>query len=172
MLSIPLRSSLTLIAYMILGVVLTAIVLPWTVSSPTGPFEQAEIKAQSLIANVTRLQAASYLEDQQFLSDFAAIRDADSDISSRDNIPIINGTSAYDFDIVPIDEQKTMITATATMEHLHSFTGFVWNSQERGLVYGMCQTIAPSQQPPELPELQHQLLIPLPDTSCSFHWLD
>lgn len=154
-----------------IGAASVGILLPYLSGTPTGKYEGRETAARQVIGVMATVQAVSYWENKRFLEDFDAVNEV-ADLQIKDHNKPIDGIEPYSFAIKPLNPQTIVMTATANLDGLDSFTGFTWYSDDRGLSYGMCWTAENSKQPPALPMLEEQPLSNPPGADCWFRTVD
>lgn len=154
-----------------IGAASVGILLPYLRSTPTGKYEGRENAARKVIGALATLQVVSYWENERFLEDFDAVNEV-ADLRIKEHNKPIDGAEPYRFAIKPLNPQTIVMTATANIDGLDSFTGFTWYSDDRGLSYGMCWTAENSKQPPALPMLEEHPLSNSPGADCWFRTVD
>ncbi|BAZ32896.1 serine/threonine protein kinase [Cylindrospermum sp. NIES-4074] len=125
-----------------LFLVIAAIVSPLLLNS-TGRVKQPEPKQYVGIMN--RVQQAYFLEYNKFASTISELQ-----------LGIKPETPNYSYSVNVVNpKQSVLLTAKAKVSGLKSYTGavFVQNAKESLTIAGTCETIAPSQTPPNMPEL-------------------
>ncbi|BAZ32894.1 serine/threonine protein kinase [Cylindrospermum sp. NIES-4074] len=102
-------------------------------------------EAKTYIGSMNRAQQAYFLENNKFSSTIAELQ-----------LGIKSETQNYSYSVNVINpKQSVRLTAKAKVSGLKSYTGavFVQNAKEFLTIAGTCETTAPSQTPPNMPEL-------------------